>query len=57
MGDGYAAIQRGGRAACSGGWGILMTHTPQDSIQICDGFWTIQVHLVFKTGHDKFARQ
>ncbi len=26
MGDGYAAIHRGGRAACSGGGGNLMTH-------------------------------
>jgi hypothetical protein len=27
MGVGYAAIQRGGRAASSGGWGSLMTHS------------------------------
>ena len=27
MGEGYAAIQRGGRAACSGGGGSLMTHS------------------------------
>jgi hypothetical protein len=27
MGDGYAAIQRGGRAACSGSGGNLMTHS------------------------------
>jgi hypothetical protein len=25
MGEGYAAIRRGGRAACSGGW--VMTHS------------------------------
>ncbi len=29
MGEGYAAIQSGGRATC-------------------DGFWTIQVHLILK---------
>jgi hypothetical protein len=27
MGEVYAAIQRGGRAACSGGGGSLMTHS------------------------------
>ncbi len=29
MGEGYAAIHRGGMAACSGGWGqsSLMTHS------------------------------
>jgi hypothetical protein len=28
MGEGYAAIHRGGGAACSGGWGgSLMTHS------------------------------
>ncbi len=27
MGEGNAAIQSGGRAACSGGGGIVMTHT------------------------------
>ncbi len=27
MGEGYAAIQSGGRAACSGGRGSVMTHT------------------------------
>ncbi len=27
MGEGTAAIQSGGRAACSGGWGSVVTHT------------------------------
>jgi hypothetical protein len=27
MGEGYDAIQRGGRAACNGGGGSLMTHS------------------------------
>jgi hypothetical protein len=53
MGEGFAATQRGGRAASSGGWGLCFH--PNESIQICDGFLTIQVHLIFKTGCGKFA--
>ncbi len=40
-----------------GGWGSLITHraepvtTQSLSLQICDCFWTIHVHLIFKTGH------
>ncbi len=46
MSEGNAAIQSGGRAACSGGWGYcddsycrLCNHSNY-SIQIGDGFWT-----------------
>jgi hypothetical protein len=55
------AKQGGGRAACSGGWGQFdgsqcwLCYHPKDRIQICEGYWTIQVHLIFKTCHDKFA--
>jgi hypothetical protein len=58
MGEGSAAMQRGGRAACSGGGGSLMTHKcwlcnhPHDSILVRDG---LRTHLIFKTGHGKFA--
>ncbi len=40
MGEGYAAVQRGGRAACSGGWGqsddswCWLCYHPKESIQI-----------------------
>jgi hypothetical protein len=61
MGEGNAAIQSVGRAACSGGWGQcgdsyywLCNHSKY-SIQICDGFSTIQDHLIFKTGDGCFA--
>ncbi len=56
MGNGYAAIRGGGgRAACSGGWGSLMTHSA--------GFVTTQSiaseqyrQPKFKTGHGSFAK-
>ncbi len=51
MGEGYAAIQGGGRS--------LMTHNAGSvtkySIQICDGFWNILVYLIGKTGRGKFV--
>ncbi len=48
---------RGRRAACSRGWGqsynswCWLCNYSKHSIQICDCFWFIQVHLIFKTGH------
>jgi hypothetical protein len=57
MGEGNAAIQSGGGLPLVGGGGSVMTHSYcwlwnhfKYSIQICDGFWTIQEHLIFKTG-------
>ncbi len=41
MDDGYDVIQRGRRAACSGGWGpivLAVLYYPKESIQIGDGF-------------------
>ncbi len=62
MGEGYAAKQRwGGLPVVGGGGGSLMTHSAvfvtSQSIakKICDGFLTIQVLLIFKTGHGRFA--
>jgi hypothetical protein len=61
MGEGNAAIQSGGKAACSEGWGQcgdsycwLCNHSKY-GIQICYGFYTIQDHLIFKTGDGWFA--
>ncbi len=51
MGEGYAAMQRGGRAACSGRWGqsdvkILLSLTSifVDSQQI---FWKVRKKWIF----------
>ncbi len=62
MGEGNAAIHSGGRAACSGGVGSVMTDSycwlcnhSKYTIQICDGFWTLQEHLIFKTGDGWFV--
>jgi len=62
MGEGYAAIQSGVGLSVVGGGGCLMTHsagsfTTQSIALKCDGFLTIQVHLIFKTGHGSFAMQ
>ncbi len=41
-----------GWTSCSGGGSSLMTHSAGSvTIQNCDGFWTIQVHLIFRTCH------
>jgi hypothetical protein len=52
--------REGGGLPIVGGGGSLMTHsagfvTPKGKHSVCDGFGTIQVHLIFKTGHGKFA--
>ncbi len=59
IGEGYAAIQRGGGRPVVGDGDSLMTFSAGSettlsnkyNIQICNGFWTIQVHLILKTGH------
>ena len=43
----------GGGLPVVGVGGSVMTHTA--GIQICDGFLTIQEHLIFKTGDGLFA--
>jgi hypothetical protein len=51
MGEGYAAIQRGGE-------GSRMTHSAGSvTTQITVHAGTIQVHLIFKTVHGRFAIQ
>jgi hypothetical protein len=59
MGEGNAAIQCGGGLPIVGGWGkcddCWLCYHSKYSIQICDGFLTIQEYLVFKTGDGWFA--
>ena len=50
MGEGYAAIQRGGRAACSGGEGSLMTHSAGSVTTQC-----IAVKYVMAFGPYRYA--
>jgi hypothetical protein len=55
MGEGYAAIQRGGggRLPIVGGGSSLMTHSAGYVITQRKAFK--YVYLIFKTGHGKFA--
>ncbi len=54
--------REGGRAAWCRGWGqsddlqCRLCYHPKERIQICDGFWTTQVLLIFKTGHSTQVR-
>jgi hypothetical protein len=33
---------------------VAELRTFDGSVQLCDGFWTVQVHLIFETGHGRF---
>jgi hypothetical protein len=63
MCEGYAVIQKGGRAACIVRWvgAVLMTHsagsvnTQSIAFKYVINSEPLQMHLIFKTGHDRFA--
>jgi hypothetical protein len=63
MGEGSAALQKRGRAACSGGEGSLMTQSADSVTTQSMAFKFVMasepyryVHLIFKTGHGRVGQ-